>query len=139
MSAYYNQRKDMICIRELYSDTCEIDNEANIFFTNLRLFLKSLTTDTELEAKFIKYMCEHKLIFPNQFLHTTLSVNDIIINDVVNLGFEKDVANKLVTELANIANQSIVPKKFIDSDPRTNGTISKQKTSSIEQSNKAIV
>lgn len=142
MSAYYDETKDMICIHELYSDTCEIDNEINVFFKSFRSFLRSLinnTTNMEIETKFIKYMCDHKLIFPKEFLHVNQLNSDNLVNDIVQLGFEKDVANKLILGLATIASQFIIPKKFIDSDPRTNGTIPKQKTVSATRNKKFVV
>lgn len=125
MTAYYDQSKDMICVRELYADTCDVNDTANSFFMSLRTILKTLMQNAgaEEEKKLVTFMCNTKIIFPMDFLHVAESRRDNLIDDITNLGFDKGIVEKLVIELMMVAHQPIQTQTFIDSDPRTNGTV----------------
>jgi hypothetical protein len=122
MTAYYNKEKDMICIRELYSDSCDINDDANSFFMSIRKILRDLTNDTSNELKLVTFMCDHKIIFPSEFLYVKDSQYDNLLNNIVNLGYTKDVAITLISKLTDLASEPVEQLKLIDSDPRTNGS-----------------
>lgn len=120
MTAYYNKTKDMICIRELYSESCDADNDVNLFFTSIRTILQDLSNNNEIEL--ITFMCDRQIIFPVEFLHEYESNRDNLISDIVNLEFDKTIVENLVLQLVDVANKIMKPQKLIDSDPRTNNS-----------------
>lgn len=124
MSAYYDKTKNMICIRELYSDFCEVDNDVNLFFTSIRSLLRSTSGSVDIEAKLIDFMCDSSIIYPGEFISTEQTNRKTLVSDITNLGINKQQVEQFVSEVVKIANQQNKPTIFLDSDPRTNKKLS---------------
>mgnify|MGYP000393799692 CR=1 FL=1 len=118
MSIYYNQQKDMLCIKELYSDICDATNDTNLFFAKLRPILQQYFPKKETEITLINFMCVQKYMFPGEFLNSK-NDNTKIINFIVQLGLNTDDATKLFDNMLEIANNSLIPSVIIDTDPTT--------------------
>lgn len=121
MTAYYDQSKNMICIRELYSDVCEINDDLNVFFTSIRNLLTDLSDkNLDLELKIIKYMCDTNIIYPNEFTEANKNQNENLIKKLTELGCDRNKTEQFIANVLKITNNYTPQESIINFnlDPR---------------------